>query len=60
MLPSYSILEGVKLHMYSENVPDDCGFLYGMSEVPNTSPQASSGFKESKSSLLDSRKSVNF
>jgi len=46
--------------MYSKNISSDCGFLYGMSEVPNTSPQASSGFKEIKSSFFDSRKSAKF
>lgn len=60
MLPSYSVLERVKLHMYSKNILSDRDFLYGMSEVPKPSPQASSGFRENKSSFFDSRKSAKF
>lgn len=33
VLPSYTILERVKLHRYCRNIPSDRGFLYGMSEV---------------------------
>lgn len=58
MLPSYTILERVKLHRYCRNIPSDFGFLYGMSEAPSTSIQALSGSKESESSFSDSRRSA--
>lgn len=58
MLPSYTILERIKLHRYCRNIPNDLGFFCGMSEAPSISLQALSGSKESKSSFSDSRRSA--